>query len=34
LAAFVRDTTVYLFYRNAANSVIVVTSTDNGLLFS
>ena len=33
IAAFVRDTTVYLFYRNAAASVIVLTSTDNGNLF-
>ena len=33
IAAFVRDTTVYLFYRNAAGSVIVLTSTDNGNLF-
>jgi hypothetical protein len=34
LAAFVRDTTIYLFYRNTSNNVIVVTSTDNGLTFA
>ena len=34
LAAFVRDTTIYLFYRNTAGSVVVLTSIDNGLLFT
>ena len=34
LAAFVKDTTVYLFYRNTSGSVIVVTSIDGGLTFT
>lgn len=34
LAAFVKDTTVYLFYRDTTGSVIVVTSINNGLTFS
>jgi len=34
LAAFVKDTTVYLFYRNTSGSVIVVTSIDSGLTFT
>ena len=34
LAAFVKDTTVYLFYRNTSGTVVVVTSTDGGLTFT
>lgn len=34
LAAFVKDTTVFLFYRNTTGSVIVVTSVDGGLTFT